>query len=91
MVCFIHVTGQISGNFTLARAIDCFNVKKGNYNSFLMFFDSIKEAKKALKDAFYYLKSEELDFYKNGGIRKDKNNNWLHYDASKAEINKLNK
>lgn len=91
MECFIHITGQISGNFTIARAIDYLNVKRGNFNSFLMFFDSIKKAKKALKDAFYYLKSEELDFYKNGGIRKDKYNNKLLYDASKAEINKLNK
>ena len=82
----IKISGQINGNFTLKHAVqtsECVDAK-GRFNSFYLFFETKKQAKSALKNAYRELKNDEPDFYKDGGIGFY--NNSLSYDASNAVI-----
>lgn len=79
----IKISGQISGNFTLKHAVQtvsCIDARARFYG-FYLFFETKKEAKEALKNAYKELKSEEPDF---DGIGLY--NDLLSYDASRAEI-----
>ena len=76
----IVITGGISGNFKIKNAITCFDITEGSFNSFLCNFETMKEAKEALKDAFKYMKKNDL----NVELSKDKKT--LYYDASTARI-----
>lgn len=82
----ITITGQISGNITLRGAIATFDseIKKTMFNGYEITFNTKKEAKKALWEAFKYLRADKQDaqasmlaYSKSGSLR---------YDASRASI-----
>lgn len=86
----IFISGQISGNFKLLNNISSYEHEKGMFNSFYCYFDSVKEAKKAIKEAYHSIKNE-LDPGNYGVIYKAKDNSSLSYDASSARVRKLTK
>lgn len=82
----IIITGQISGNHTLVNAISTYESEKHNigFNNYRLSFPTKAAAKKALWEAFKYLRADKQDAYalmlsysKHGSMR---------YDASRAEI-----
>lgn len=82
MNCIIHITGQISGNFKLARAIGG-ETSKGMFNSFICKFKTKTQAYKALAEAYKQLKSDEPEFL---GKHLYAPKSHLKYDASIAEV-----
>lgn len=84
----IFIKGQISGNFTLLNNISSYHHEEGMFNSFHCYFDSVKEAKKAIKDGYLSLKND-LDPDNYGVVSKSKDNTSLSYDASTANVFKL--
>ena len=84
----IHITGQIGGNFKLLNKIsNCYSTtEKGMFNSFYLNFDSIGEAKKAMKKAWQSIKSEDENTNWHDGLNKDFTT--LSYDASQAQLTK---
>jgi len=85
----ILISGQISGNFKLRSACSTINSEEHSlpFNGFRIVFNTMSEARKAIKDGYKWLKSEEPDFYKDGGISLY--NDCLSYDASRAKLNRL--
>lgn len=83
----IHITGQINGNHTLRNALSgASEIKEGMFNSQIVVFATKAAAKKALWDAFKYLRQEEPDMVgRIGGTRYSKFGA-LYYDASQAVI-----
>ncbi len=82
----IFITGGNGGNFTLMRAIATpYSVTSDHFTDLAVTFGSKKEAVKALSEAFQYLKSEEPEYYRNGGISYSRSK-YLSYDASTARI-----
>jgi hypothetical protein len=78
----IYISGQINGNFRLKNVLDNGTAKSTIFNGFAVSFDTKKEAKKALWEAFKDLRSEDnkpynLSYSKGSAI---------YYDASKAII-----
>lgn len=88
MKCKIEINGRISGNYTLLKKMGMRSEGyiKGVFNSFYLIYNSIGDAKKDIKEAFQGLKSDEPDYYKEGGISKQSDNSFLSYDASTAKI-----
>ena len=85
----VIISGQISGNFTLKHAVQTFDCEVEKYfNGFMLHFNTMAEARKAMKQAYKELKEEEPDFYKDGGIQLY--NDVLSYDASTASLHKKN-
>lgn len=86
MTTIITINGQISGNNRLLRAITTIDSKSEStgFNNYRVIFPTKAAAKKALSEAFKYLRSEEPEFAK-GGISYSKYGS-LSYDASRAEI-----
>lgn len=85
MKCSIIITGQISGNFTLKRAIGgYFEEKRTMFNGFELFFKTKKEAKKELWEAYKFLRSDKTDA-QNSRLSYSKYGT-LSYDASTAKI-----
>ena len=84
----ITISGQISGNFTLLNAISTSEseTKKLQFNNYEIIFQTKKQAVKALSNAFQQLKSDELEYYKEGGINYSRSS-FLEYDASTATLN----
>lgn len=81
----IIITGQPQGNYTLKSALNSVNCEvKKHFQDYTIIFNTKKEAKEALKNAFIQLKNEEYDYYRDGGI--DLYNDTLTYDASRAYI-----
>lgn len=82
----ITISGQISGNFAIARALPCYseNVTRGMFNSFIIVFDTVGEAKKALRSCCKSLKENQW----NTLVSISKSNDFLSYDASKAILTK---
>jgi hypothetical protein len=80
----IRITGQISGNFQLRSALDNGTSTNGMFNSFTIYFDTINEAKKAIREGWSYLKraNDELPW----NSSKSTNNTSIRWDASKAEL-----
>jgi len=80
----ITINGQINGNNRLLRSISTFDSKTedAGFNNYKLLFPTKKAAKKALWEAFKYLRNEEKGY---GGISYSKNG-FLRYDASVAEI-----
>lgn len=87
MTTTIFITGQIGGNHTLASAIGTYesSTKTGMFYSKIITFPTKKAAKKALWEAFKYLRQDKEDaqasrlaYSKFGSLR---------YDASVAQIN----
>lgn len=83
----IVITGQVGSNNVLLKELNNGTSKNGMFNGKILEFDTMGEAKKAIKEAYINLCNEEPDF-KNvmGGIRKTQDNTTLYYDASKAII-----
>ena len=84
----IEITGQIQSVSTLKRAIQTINCesKKLRFrNECELIFNTKKEAVKALSNAFQELKSDEPDYYKEGGIFYIRGR-MLEYDAAIAII-----
>jgi hypothetical protein len=83
----IHITGQISGNFTLVRLMQNYESKRqGMFNSFILEYRTKTEARNDLKNAYKQLKRDEpdtcnLDIYRYKGKPIS-----VTYDASRAEI-----
>lgn len=85
MKCEIFISGQISGNFKLFSALNNGNSKKGMFNSFHIFFDTIGEAKKEMRSGRKYLVQNE----DKNCCSLSKDCERLNYDASKAVIIKI--
>jgi hypothetical protein len=81
----IYISGQIAGNNHLVNAcnaITSIKVQERMFYAKEIFFNTKKDAKKALWQAFRLLKQDEPDYK---GIRYYKRG-MLIYDASQAEI-----
>jgi len=84
----IKITGQPNGNYTLKGAISgATDEKRLMFNGFLLEFNTKKEAKKALWEAYKYLRYIDSDVT-NLGYSKF---GTLSYDASTATIEKTTK
>ena len=80
----IKITGQINGNFTLLRSLHRYEKKENlPFNNFLLYYETRKDAREDIREACRNLKDAEPGYQEN---EKEKNNGWLHYDASYAEI-----
>ena len=79
----IEIKGQLNGNFKLRNAIDNGEVKERPFNCYSIFFNTKRDAKKALKDAYKYMKANDHDVEL---IRGEV----LLYDASSASIQPTN-
>jgi len=75
----ILIKGQLNGNFKLRNAIKCNDVAGLPFNNYLLHYQSKKEAVKALREAYKYMKSNDYDVELIHG-------DTLHYDASYASI-----
>jgi len=82
MKTYIEVTGQFAGNIKLSTAIQTFDseMQKLPFNGYKITFKTKKEAKKALWDAYKWMKANDYNplKYKKSGS--------LSYDASRATI-----
>jgi len=83
----IFISGQIMGNRTLLNAISCYDVKNGMFNSFHCYFDSIGDAKKAIRDANKSIKAD-LDREQRHCLSMSKDALCLSWDASTAQVMK---
>jgi hypothetical protein len=85
----VTISGQIGGNFKLKSKIACngnyTSIENGMFNSFYINFDTVGEAKKALRKAWKQIKSEDDSLTNFDGMNKDYS--VLNYDASKAVLN----
>ena len=84
----IFISGQIMGNRTLLNAIYCCDVEGGMFNSYHCYFDSIGDAKKAIRDANKSIK-QDLDADKRHCLAMAKDASFLSWDASTAQILKV--
>ena len=84
----IFISGQIMGNRTLLNAISCYNVKDGMFNSYYCYFDSLGDAKKAIREANKSIK-QDLDSDKRHCLSMAKDASFLSWDASTAQILKV--
>ena len=86
----ITISGQINGNFKLKSKIACngnyTSIEKGVFNSFHINFDTVGEAKKALRKAWKSIKSENDNLHWRNGIIN--NCTQLVYNSSKAVLTK---
>jgi len=79
MKAIIRITGQINGNNKLVNNLGGSVFKRnGMFYSYILYYDTISEAKKAIQYAHKQLKED--------GSEKYKDNSGLSYDASKAVI-----
>ena len=86
----ITITGQIGGNFRLLNALSNYTKKEdGMFNSFHVNYDTIGEAKQAMRAAWKHIKSQDDNTSWHDGLSKDLTT--LSYDASVARLNKLEK
>jgi len=82
----IKITGQVAGNNRLEMHIQPEALKVERFfNDRIVFFQTKKEARKALRTAYKNLKELEPDFYRDGGISLVRGE-LLVYDASKARM-----
>ena len=82
----IEITGGIGGNSAIFNKLGNYtDWKKGSFGGFVVYYSTVTEARKSLKDAYKRLKEDEDEFYRQGGISFYQDS--LTYDASKAEIN----
>ena len=84
----ITITGQIGGNFRLLNALSNYTTKEdGMFNSFFVNYDTIGEAKKAMRAAWKSIKSQDDNTSWHDGLSKYLTT--LSYDASVARLNKI--
>jgi len=79
MKAIIRVTGQINGNHKLVNNLggSIFN-RNGMFYSYILYYNTISQAKKAIQYAHKQLKED--------GSEKYKDNSGMSYDASRAQI-----
>lgn len=80
----IEISGQIGSNHKLLGALNNGSYKRTMFNGFIIEFDTIGEAKKAIKEGWKYLKSTNDNLTWHDGISNDYKQ--LYYDASNAVI-----
>jgi hypothetical protein len=81
----IKISGQIGGNSELLRKLNSGDYSKEMFYSYYVEYQSMKEAKKAMNEAYKRLKIEcKESNCPLPSISKDKK--YLSYDASRAEI-----
>lgn len=89
MKALIEISGQINGNFTLKNKIErcdgSIQTNKTMFNGFRIHFETVEQAKKALKKAYKDLVYDEPEM-KNKIAGISLYNETLMYDASKATI-----
>ena len=87
----ITISGQIYGNFTLRNAIasngNYTKITNGMFNSIFIDFDTIGEAKQAMRAAWKSIKSNHDNLLNKEGLNRDAST--LSYDASMATLNKI--
>ena len=84
----IHITGQIGGNFRLLNAYRNYTQKEnGMFNSFYLCYDTIGEAKQAMRSAWKAIKNIDDNTSWHDGLSKDLCT--LNYDASTARLHKI--
>lgn len=81
--CKIRIYGQVNGNCALLRALNSGDYERGWFNSFDVYFPSIKEARQAIREANRRFKSDEP---KCTNLRMSKDAGQLYYDASQAVL-----
>lgn len=79
----IKITGQIGGNYKLLSQLNNGEYSKGMFNSFTIEYPTIREAKKAIREANRAFKYEDNKPHR---LSMSKDASTLYYDASKAEI-----
>ena len=84
----IFISGQIMGHRTLLNAISCYDVKDGMFNSYHCYFDSLGDAKKAIREANKTIK-QDLDADQKHCLSMTKDASFLRWDASTAQILKV--
>lgn len=82
----IHISGQIGGNFKLLSKLNNGTKRNGAFNSFYVYFESITEAKKYMRNAWRELKKEREQPSWHDGLSRDAT--FLSYDASKAILSR---
>lgn len=90
MKAYIEINGQISGNFTLRRKlVNCDGsgeVKQTMFNGFIIAFNTLGQAKKAIRNAYKVLIDEEPEMKNRiDGIYMIDNER-LYYGASAAKV-----
>lgn len=87
MTTSIEISGQISGNTTLANAINALDseMKRTMFNGYKITFKTKAAAKKALWEAFKHLRSDKEDA-RNSMLAYSAKTGWLRYDASYARL-----
>ena len=92
MKTIITITGQIGSNHTLSGAIASSYLHEertsGMFNSIKYHFNTMKDAKDAIRKAYKKLRNEGHDTKGITGVRRNSINTELSYDASKAVISK---
>ena len=87
----VRITGGIHGNFTIARKMNNYDKKHdGMFNSIILSYGSVKEAKSDMKKAYKEIK-EDARFH--GHLTRpiiSKDRSCLWWDASKATLIKEN-
>jgi hypothetical protein len=81
MKAHISISGQINGNFKLARYISCRDRQNSRFNGFLLFYPSLSEARRGLNSAIKLMKRDDHDI----SYTRDLS---ISYDASRAVIYK---
>jgi len=82
----IRITGQIGSINCIFNKINCYDFKKGMFGAKICLFDSVKEAREAIRKAYISLKSE---YPIDPMLAKSKDNTFLDYDAATATLEKL--
>jgi len=84
----ITITGQIGGNFKLKSALSNYSSIEGaSFNSFHLNYDTIGEAKQAMRAAWRSIKNQDDNTSWHDGLSKDLCT--LSYNASIARLNKI--
>ena len=80
----IQITGQLRGNFTLRNLLDNGNCVDGRFGGYRISFNTIKEAKEAIRYANRMLRADSDSRH---CTRMSKDASSIGYDASSASIN----
>ncbi len=83
MKAIIHITGQPFGNIKILSAINNGDYRRGMFNSYYIDFESVGDAKKAMRSAWKHIKQHNNTVWHDGPSKDLKT---LHYDASVATI-----
>lgn len=92
MKAIITITGQIGGNHTLSGAIASSYLHEertsGMFYSIKYHFNTMKDAKDAIRNAYKRLRNDGHDMGGITGVSRNKANTELSYDASYAIVSK---